>query len=162
MGARATRRRSQLLDRVRQELNSYSVNMHVADNEENPFIFGETRTRFLNRAKITLNLTRTWYDDNYSRFVYAIPNRSLVVSEPLLPHCPDFEAGVHYVSAPIDKLAQAIVYYLTHDHERQAIVENAYRLITTKLTFRNSIALLIDAVTQYTLQRRPAFDKSLL
>jgi hypothetical protein len=65
----------------------------MADNEENPFIFGETRTAFLNRAKITLNITRTWYDDNFSRFAYAVPNRSLVVSEPLLPHCPEYEAG---------------------------------------------------------------------
>jgi len=92
-----------------------------------------------------LNLTRTWYDDNFSRFAYATANRSLVVSEPLLPHCSDYEAGVHYVSAPINKLAQSIVYYLVHDDEHQAIVENAYQLVTTKLSFRNSISGLIDA-----------------
>lgn len=149
MGARATRRRSQLLDRIRKQLNSYGVEMYVADNEENPFIFDETRTRFLNRAKITLNTTRTWYDDNFSRFAYAVPNRSLVVSEPLLSHCPEYEAGIHYVSAPIDKLAESIVYYLNHADERQRIVENAYQLITTELTFRKSMARLIDAVAAY-------------
>jgi hypothetical protein len=161
MGKRGTRRRSQLLDQVRQELRSYDVEMHVADNEENPFIFGETRTRFLNRAKICLNLTRTWYDDNFSRFAFAAPNRCLIVSEPLLPHCPDFEAGNHYVSAPIDKLAQSIVYYLSHADERRAIVDNAYQLVTTRLSFRSSMARLMDAVTQHRTQKDSSLSASL-
>lgn len=160
MGVRGTGRRSQLLDRTRKQLSAYGVAMYVADNEENPFIFDETRTNFLNRAKITLNITRTWYDDNFSRFAYAVPNRSLVVSEPLLSHCPEYEAGIHYVSAPIDKLAESIVYYLNHDDARQRIVENAYRLITTSLTFRESMARLIDAVTAY--KTRNALNSNLM
>ncbi|MBN1249829.1 MAG: glycosyltransferase family 1 protein, partial [Anaerolineae bacterium] len=156
MGTRGTRRRSVLLDRVRRQLRSRGVEIYVADNQENPFIFGETRTRFLNRAKVTLNITRTWYDDNFSRFAYAVPNRSLVISEPLLPHCPEFEPGIHYVSAPIDKLADTVVYYLTHSDERQRIVEAAYRLITTELTFRDSIARLMDGVTKVRIQSAPA------
>jgi hypothetical protein len=158
MGKRGTRRRSQLLDRIRRQLRSHGVEVYVADNEENPFIFNETRTRFLNRAKITLNITRTWYDDNFSRFAYAVPNRSLVVSEPLLPHCPEYEAGIHYVSAPIDRLAESIVYYLAHDDERQRIVKNAYRLATTELAFRESMARLMDGVTKYRVQNAPACD----
>jgi len=132
--------------------------MYVADNEENPFIFDETRTRFLNRAKITLNITRTWYDDNFSRFAFALPNRSLVVSEPILPHCPDYEAGVHYVSAPIDRLAEAIVHYLTHADERERIVENGYRLVTTRLTLRESMARLMEGVTEYRRQQAARFS----
>jgi hypothetical protein len=144
-----TNRRSRLLDRVRKELEAYGVDMYVADNKENPFIFDETRTKFLNRAKITLNITRTWYDDNYSRFALAIPNRSLIVSEPLLPHCPEYQSGTHYVSAPIDTLAQTIAHYLTHDDARNAIVENAYQLLTTRLTFRNSLAKLMEVVARH-------------
>jgi hypothetical protein len=147
MGKRGTRRRSRFLDQVREELRFYGVEIYIADNEEHPFIFGETRTRFLNRAKVTLNLTRTWYDDTFSRFAYTAPNRSLIVSEPILPHCPEFEAGVHYVSAPVNRLAQTIVHYLTHEDERRVIVENAYHLVTTKLAFRNGIAQLMDAAT---------------
>jgi hypothetical protein len=157
MGKRGTRRRSGLLDRIRRELKSYGVEMYVADSEENPFIFRETRTRFLNRAKVTLNITRTWYDDNFSRFALAAPNRSLVVSEPVSPHCPEYEAGRHYVSAPIDRLAESIVYYLTHDEERQVIVENAYQLVTTELAFRHSIARLMDGATKHRTQHAPAF-----
>jgi len=148
MGSRGSRRRNHLLLQLQRELSRHSVTFHLADNVENSFIFGENRIRFLNRAKITLNLTRTWYDDNFSRFALAAPNRSLIVSEPLLPHCPDYEAGVHYVSAPIEKLSETILYYLAHEEERQRIVENACHLVTTKLTFHNSIKAIMDAVAR--------------
>jgi hypothetical protein len=146
IGQRGSGRRGELLDRIRQELRAYGVEIYVADNQENPFIFGAERTRFLNRAKITLNLTRTWYDDNFSRFAMAAPNRSLIISEPLLPHCPQYKSGTHYVSASIDKLAETIMYYLRQEDERLRIVENAYQLVTTELTFRNSIQAIMDAV----------------
>lgn len=146
VGQRGSTRRGKLLERIRQELQGHDVKMHVADNEENPFIYGEERTRFFNRAKITLNLTRTWYDDNFSRFAMAAPNRSLIISEPLLPHCPQYVAGTHYVSAPIDQLAQTILYYLEHEAERQQLAENAYQLVTTELTLRNSMKAVMDAI----------------
>src|SRR5919106_5315856 len=148
MGTRGTKRRSLLLDRVRTELESYGVRMHVADGKENPFIFGDERIYYLNRSKITLNITRTWYDDNFSRIALAAPNRSLFVSEPVLSHCPSFIAGTHYVSVPVHSLAEMILYYLDHEEERLRIVENAYRLVTTKLVFRESIKLIMDAVNQ--------------
>ncbi len=154
MGQRGSKRRSDLLDRVRADLKSHGVNIHVADNEENPFIFGDERIQMLNRAKITLNLTRTWYDDNFSRFAMAAPNRSLIVSEPLLPHCPQYHAGIHYVSAPIEQLAQEIVYYLQQEEERATIVENAYQLVTQDLSFRTGIKSLIDQVTNIKQNRQ--------
>ncbi len=88
---------------------------------------------------------RTWYDDNYSRFALAASNRSLLVSEPLLPHCPDCLAGVHYVTAPPEELADTIVRYLQDDDGRECIVDNAYELVTGKLSFCNSIARIMTA-----------------
>jgi hypothetical protein len=123
----------------------------VIDNEENPYVFGRERTKMLNRAKITLNITRTWFDDNFSRFSMAAPNRSLVVSEPMLPHCLEYKAGFHYVSAPLDELSETILHYLEADQERGRIVENAYRLLTTELTMVNSVAKVMaqaDAILQ--------------
>jgi hypothetical protein len=148
MGTRGTKRRSLLLDRVRSELETYGVRIHLADGKENPFIFGDERIYYLNRSKITLNITRTWYDDNFSRIALAAPNRSLIVSEPVLPHCPSFIAGTHYVSVPVDSLAQTILFYLDHEEERLRIVDNAYYLVTTKLVFRESIKSIMDAVNQ--------------
>jgi hypothetical protein len=146
MGTRATRRRSRLLDRVRRELESHGVRMYIADGKENPFIFDEERIYYLNRSKIILNLTRTWYDDNFSRFAIAAPNRSLIVSEPVLPHCPTFKAGIHYVSAPIGELSKTILYYLEHENERLSIIDNAYRLVTDEHPIRESIKTIMDAV----------------
>jgi hypothetical protein len=146
MGQRGSGRRSKLLDNLVDNLTSHRVNLYIADNIANPFVFGKDRTRLLNRAKITLNLTRTWYDDNFSRFALAAPNCSLIVSEPLLSHCSQYQAGVHYISAPIAELADTILYYLLHEAERQAIVENAYTLVTEQLTFKKGIETIMAQV----------------
>ena len=147
MGARASRRRGALLDRVRADLRRRGIDMYVADIQEHPFIFADERTRMLNRAKVTLNLTRTWYDDNFLRFSIVMPNRSLVVSEPMLAHCPDYVAGTHYVAAPVDGLAETIEYYLSHPDERRRIVHNAYDLVSKDLTLKNCVARIMSALT---------------
>jgi hypothetical protein len=155
MGTRRTRRRSKLLDQIWEQLVGYGLKVHVADNVENPFIFDEERTLYLNRAKITLNLLPTWYDNAFPyRFHMAAGNRSLVISESMLPHCPVYEAGKHYVSTSPDKIVDTILYYLEHEDERLQIVENAYQLVATKLTFQNSIKTMMNAVNKVYLSSR--------
>jgi hypothetical protein len=148
IGKRGTKRRSVLLDRVRKELNRQGVDIYMADNVEHPFIFREERTEMMNRATITLNITRTWYDDNFSRFAMAAPNRSLVVSEPMLPHCPEYLAGIHYVAAPIDELAATIVRYLSAEEERRKITDRAWTLVTEELTMVNGVRRVIEQAHQ--------------
>lgn len=148
MGVRGTQRRSNILDRVTKELRSRGVNVHIADNEQNPFIFGDLRTRYLNRAKITLNITRTWYDDNFSRFVLAAPNRSLIVSEPVLQHCREFQKDVHYISTEIEDLSKTIIYYLENEEERQKIVESAYDFVTQELHFSGILKNMVRAAAR--------------
>lgn len=149
MGKRGSHRRGRILDNVFKALKSKGLNVYIGDNEIDPFIFGEARTRFLNRAKITLNVTRTWYDDNFSRFSMACSNRSLVVSESLLPHCPEFKENVHYISAGIEDLADTVTYYLEHEEERNQIVDNAYNLMMTELKFENSLRRIFAAAQQH-------------
>ena len=145
MGTRGSRRRGRILDQVFSELKSKGVKVYIGDNEVDPFIFGAERTTYLNRAKITLNITRTWYDDNFSRFTMACPNRSLVISEPVLPHCIEFKEDVHYVSAKVEEIANTILYYLEHEEERNQIVDNAYNLMMTELKFENSLRKMFAA-----------------
>lgn len=149
MGKRGSQRRSRILDQIFRELKSRGLNVHIADNEESPFIFGEERTRYLNRAKITLNVTRTWYDDNFSRFTMACSNRSLVVSEPVLPHCLELKENVHYVSAKIEDLADTIMYYLGHEEERRQIVDKAHALMMADLRFEHSLRRMFAAAKQH-------------
>jgi glycosyltransferase involved in cell wall biosynthesis len=146
IGKRATPRRNRHLNRVREELRAHGIEMYVIDNQEHPFVFDKERTVLFNRAKITLNLLRTWYDENSLRMCMAAPNRSLVVSETILPHVPQYQAGVHYVSASLDKLAESILYYLEHPEERKRIVENAYQLTTKTLTFSRSMQIIMEDV----------------
>lgn len=149
IGKRGTSRRSRILDRMIEELTAEGVKVHIADNQQNPFIFEEERTEYFNRSKITLNITRTWFDDNFSRFAMAAPNRSLIVSEPVLPHCPEFVPGVHFVSAPVSMLSQQILYYLENEAERAEIVENCYQLTTTELSFRNSMLRMLQEAAKH-------------
>lgn len=76
----------------------------------------------------------------------AAGNRSLVVSEPTLPHNPIYRAGEHYVAAPPDELVDAILFYLVHEAERCRIAENALSLVTTRMTMRQSVQALVDAI----------------
>lgn len=146
MGMRGTRRRSRILARLEEDLDRRGVRFHVADGVRNPFVFGRARTELLNRAKITVNVLRTWWSENSLRLAMAAPNRSLVISEELLPHVPAYVPGVHYVATPVEKLADTIVRYLGQEPERLRIVDAAQRLVTTELTFAKSIARIMDAV----------------
>ena len=149
MGTRGSHRRGRILDQLFGELKSKGLNVYIADNEEKPFIFGRERIKYLNRAKITLNITRTWYDDNFSRFSMACPNRSLVVSEPLLPHCTEIKENIHYISAKIEDLADTIVYYVEHEEERSQIVDTAYELMMVELKFEKSLRKMLAAAQQH-------------
>ena len=149
-GKRRTRRRSRLLDQVRSNQEKHEMTFYVADNIENPFIFGDLRTRILNRSKITLNILPTWYDPALIfRFHMAAGNRSLVISEPVLPHCPEIVPGEHYIQAPPQQLSETILYFLENDKERKRITDNAYELVTTRLTLRNSLLSIMQAADQH-------------
>ncbi len=149
LGIRRTQRRSQNLDRVRCELARHGIHMHVIDDIERPFVFRGERIEILNRAKITLNLLPTINDNNFPfRFHQAAGNRSMVVSETFLPHDRVYVAGKHYVSSSLEAIVDTIKFYLEHDTERQQVAENAYQLVTTELTLRNSLIALIEKIDQ--------------
>lgn len=151
MSKRRNPRRSKLLDQIRAKLEPRGVRFHVSDGVEHPFIYGEERTRYLNRAKITLNLLPTWYDTNFPfRYHPAAANRSLVISEPFLPHTRLYKSGTHYVSAPAGTMADTILHYLAHDGERMQIIDHAYHLVTRELTLHKSVECLMGlAITQH-------------
>ena len=145
MGKRRTKQRSMNIDRVRRELASQGVTMHVVDGVENPLVYGASRTELISRSKISLNVMQVWYDNSFHmRFHMAAGNRSVVVSEHLPPHYPEYTPGVHYVSTEPKTLSDTIVYYLEHEDERSQIAENAFHLVTTQMTFRASVSKLMD------------------
>jgi hypothetical protein len=146
IGKIATGRRKRLLKRIRAELRDRGVALLMIDGVENPYVFGEERSVLLNRTKIVLNILRTKWDNHSLRYFLAAPNRALIVTEPTLPHT-TFLSGTHLVEAPIDQLADAICYYLSHEEDRHAIVDQAYQLTTKELTMENSIKKIIAQIS---------------
>ncbi len=154
MGKRRTTCRSKRLDAVREQLAAQGVTVYMVDGIERPFIYGDERTHILNRAKITLNLLPTWYDNNFPhRFHLAAANKSLVISDPLLPHHPAYQAGTHYVEAASDKLVPTILFYLRHSEAREKITSAAYHLATSEMTLEKSVHVILSSVAQ---QKRQA------
>ncbi len=149
LGQRRTKRRGELLIAVREQLARYGRTMYIADNVENPFIYGDVRTRFLNRAQIVLNILPTWYDPGFSfRFNKAAANKALVISTPTLPHVPLYKPGKHFVVAQPESLVDTILYYLEHPAEREQIAHNAYQLVTQQLTLAGSVRSVMNAVLE--------------
>ena len=143
IGKVGTNRRQHLLKKIRKALKSRGVEVLVIDGNENPYVFGEERTILLNRTKIVLNILRTKWDNNAFRYYLSAPNHALIVTEPTLTHTP-FTPGMHLVEAPLEKMADTICHYLTHEKERQQIVEQAYQLVTSELTLKHGINRILE------------------
>ena len=145
IGKMGSRRRHRLLNRIRAELRERNIELMVVDGVEHPYVFGEERTVLLNRTKIVLNLLREKWDNNSMRYCLAAPNRALVVTEPTLPHS-RFLPGVHLIEAPLEQMTATICHYLSHEEERQRIVDQAYQLVTKEFTMREGMARILEQV----------------
>jgi hypothetical protein len=152
MGHRRNWYRSTMIDTVKREMCKRGISMYVADGLENPFIHGAERTEILNRAVITLNVQSERKKNILPmRFVLAAGNRSFVLSDTTLAHAPEIVDGEHFISTPARLLVKKILYYLENHQERQSIIQNAYQLISTRLTMANSLRMIIHKVEQYML-----------
>lgn len=145
LGKIGSSRRGQLLNQLRVELRARGVEMMVIDGVEHPYVFGPERDLLLRRTKIVLNLLRAWWDDNSLRYILAAQKKALIITEPTLPHTA-FKPGEHLVVAPLDKMADTILYYLDHEEERREIVEKAYALITSHSPLERLRIVLEQAV----------------
>lgn len=155
MGKRRTSRRSALIERVRGVVVNRGGKFLAFDGVERPFTYGEERKHFLNRAKITLNILAAASHDNILpfRFALAAANGSLVISEAELPHCPNVKPGVHYIVSSYEDFPDRVLYYLEHEEERRAVVQEALHLIATEFSLKNSLSAMMDRAGQVSQQR---------
>lgn len=129
LGRMHTKRRLSLLERVKIDLEKRGITVTIPAEE----VDGEERTRFLNRAKIVLNIFQNSHDFVGLRVIFCAANKALMVSEPPSDKEP-FVPGRHIVTAPVEKLAETIEFYLSHEEKRKEIVRQAYRLVSEELT----------------------------
>ena len=128
-------RRRRILRRLERE----GVDVLTLGDYSNPELWGEGRVELMNRAKIALNIPRLEGHLPDVRLVVAMANGALVVSEPLyLPE--PYEPGVHYIEAPIERLAETVREYVADDDARRRITGEAHRFVTTELTLERSFA----------------------
>jgi hypothetical protein len=138
-GVWATRR-----DRVLARLTEDLARRGVAVHRWFVGLHGEERTETLNRTKILLNLLQHPQDFTGHRLLLGAANKALVVSELMVDSEP-LQPGRHMVQAPVEELAERIVYYLEHEDERRRITEAAYELVTTRLSMTRALETIFRA-----------------
>ncbi len=141
-------RRRRILRRLERE----GVDVLTLGDYANPALWGEGRVELMNRATIALNIPRLEGHLPDVRLIVAMANGALVVSEPLyLPE--PYVPGVHYVDAPVERLAETIRDCLADESARRRITEEAHRFVTTELTLERSFAQLLTLAAEG-LERR--------
>jgi hypothetical protein len=72
-------------------------------------------------------------------------NKALVISEPMYNPAP-YVSGKHYITATIEEMPEVIRYYLAHEDERQALVEDAYQLVTQEVTVEHALSRILALI----------------
>jgi len=134
-------RRNRLIEGLRRQ----GISVFAVGSWSDQASWGENRTRLLNRSKIVLNLQRYPGALSGLRFILAMANKALAISEPIFDPAP-YVPGRHYVSASIEEMPQVIRYYLAHDDECEAIVNEGHRFVTQELTLARSVARILDLI----------------
>ena len=129
--------------RVVRALRKRGVDVSAVGSWTDPALWGEDRTRLLNRVRIDLNVSRTPGSFPGLRFLLALANGALPVSEPLLDPRP-FVAGEHFVEARLAEMPAAIRHYLDREEERRAVVARGRELVSGELTLARSLSRLLE------------------
>lgn len=133
--------------RMVRALRRRGVDVMAVGGWHNPAYWGESRARFLNRARILINISRHRGDLADDRFVLGMANRALVISEPVYRPEP-FEPGRHFVSATIDEMPAAIAHYISHEDERRTIVDEAHRFVIGHHTMDASVDMVLGYIAE--------------
>jgi len=138
MGKTRNRRRKRAVYWLRDQQVRRGLSMRIFDGEESPFIFGDDRTRVLNRARFVVNVYAHPAHELSIRFYIAAANGAAVLTEPGQNRYP-FVPGTHLVQCPIGEMPDKVMYYLEHEEERRSIAEQMLNVMKTDLTLEQSI-----------------------
>lgn len=143
LGTPGSRRRARALATLERDLQARGLTLHRVDGITNPAVFGDARAQLLRRTKIIVNLVRQPWDCNVLRFYLSAPNRTVMITEPMLPHAP-IHPGVHVVESSLTAMPGTIAHYLADAAARERISDASYRLVTTELTMEKAMRQVLD------------------
>ena len=138
-------RRGAILKPVRAALAKHGVTIQNSYDLFPGGVWGEERNRLLRRAKIVLSVYRHPRDFSGMRISLAFASGALVVSEPVADPFP-FTPGEHFIEAPPNKLADAILTYLKDDVARARICRAARERLETAYSLRASAEHILALV----------------
>ncbi|NQW49407.1 MAG: glycosyltransferase family 1 protein [Planctomycetes bacterium] len=138
-------------NRLLQALKAQNINLTEAGSWTDPELWGENRTRLLNRTKILLNFARTPGEFSGYRLSLGMANKALVISEPIYQPEP-FVPGRHFVMVPPGEMAASIRHYLDAEHERSVITEAAARFVHEEATLQRSTERMVNLMEEYERQ----------
>ena len=157
MGKLRTRSRRRKIFWLKDELQKRGMHMAIYDGVHNDFIFGENRTRILNRTKFVLNVNFSGPTDELSiRYFIAGANGAVILREPNANQYP-FIPGKHLIECDVRKMPDVIEYFLDHPEERDAIANNMLQLIQTQLTLEKSIGTILKSAETILFSRKRSF-----
>lgn len=135
-------RRKRLLQPILHVLQQHGVSVDFKAG-----LYGDERTRYLNRVQILLNILRAPQDYVGQRFVLGAANKALVVTEPVSSD-EAFKADEHLVVAGLSSMAETVLHYLKNPDERTPIVDRAHRFVTQELTIQKSVARILEQASR--------------
>jgi hypothetical protein len=143
LGVLHVRRRKTLLAKLRKA----GIDVDARCSYVDPDLWGEGRTRLINRAQIMLSVARFPGTFSSKRFLMSMACNSLVVSDWLFDPSP-YVPGEHFVQAPIDEIPAVVARYLSDDAERRRIAQQGHELVMNELTQERTFSRFVDAVAQ--------------
>lgn len=143
IGLPATPSRRRALNRVRRA----GIRLEVAGDYFDSALWGENRTKLVNRAKIMLSISRFPTAFAIKRFLLGMACNALIVSDPVYDPQP-FVRDVHFVEAPVEQLPEVIERYLADDEQRTRIAQAGHDFATREVTMEGSFRQLLEIVAE--------------
>jgi Glycosyl transferases group 1 len=119
------------------------------------FFANQERNRLLRSGKILINVhanDNTYFE--WLRVIMAIANGCLVISE-TSDYIEPLVNGKHLIITDLDDIAAQCEYYLEHESERQAIINEAYEFVTQEFNTTilcKAILQKLEQQTEHTLE----------
>jgi hypothetical protein len=147
LGSLRDHRRKKIINKLYNSLAERNITLVIHDGSclERKLIFGQERTNLLNRSKIMLNIMRQPWDDLVFRMLLAAPNRTMIVSEPVIDTIP-FQPENHFIMAEIEQISRIIQCSLQNHEKREQIIDRSYDLVVNKMPMEKMILKLMKSI----------------